>query len=51
MHVQPVFKQNTNYTNGVSEDLFDKGLCLPSGSNLTEIDLNRITNIIAKTLI
>jgi dTDP-4-amino-4,6-dideoxygalactose transaminase len=51
MHMQPVFKNQTHYTNGVSEMLFEKGLCLPSGSNLTENDLKRIINIIANTLI
>lgn len=49
MHMQPVFKNQTHYTNGVAEDLFEKGLCLPSGSNLTKTDLNRIINVIANT--
>jgi dTDP-4-amino-4,6-dideoxygalactose transaminase len=42
MHLQPVFKHFPAYTNGISERLFDKGLCLPSGSNLTEQQLERI---------
>lgn len=42
MHLQPVFKNYPKYINGVSEDLFNKGLCLPSGSNLFKSDLNRI---------
>jgi len=42
MHQQPVFKHCPNYVNGVSDALFEKGLCLPSGSNLTEIELNRV---------
>lgn len=42
MHLQPVFMNYPNYTNGVSEDLFDRGLCLPSGSNLSNSDLKRI---------
>jgi dTDP-4-amino-4,6-dideoxygalactose transaminase len=33
-------------TNGVSEDLFNRGLCLPSGSNMSDQDLNRVVNII-----
>ncbi|HEY9257426.1 DegT/DnrJ/EryC1/StrS family aminotransferase, partial [Chitinophaga sp.] len=49
MHMQPVFKQAPAYVNGVSESLFDNGLCLPSGSNLTTTDLTKITNLI-KTL-
>lgn len=49
MHMQPVFKDYLHFTNGVSEDLFDKGLCLPSGSNLSQEDLDRILNIILKS--
>ena len=44
MHQQPVFKDTPNYINGVSDDLFNRGLCLPSGSNLTQEDLDRILN-------
>jgi dTDP-4-amino-4,6-dideoxygalactose transaminase len=50
MHMQPVFKDCLHFSNGISEDLFEKGLCLPSGSNLSQEDLNRILNIIIKTL-
>jgi len=50
MHMQPLFKDFLHFTNGTSEELFDKGLCLPSGSNLTKDDLNRILKIITKTL-
>lgn len=46
MHQQPVFKDAPQYTNGVSDELFEKGLCLPSGSNLTETELNRVTSAI-----
>jgi dTDP-4-amino-4,6-dideoxygalactose transaminase len=42
MHMQPVFKNALYFGNGVSERLFDKGLCLPSGSNLTDVELNRV---------
>ena len=42
MHLQPVFKDAPAYVNGVSEDLFARGLCLPSGSNLTDADRARI---------
>ncbi|WP_282123428.1 DegT/DnrJ/EryC1/StrS family aminotransferase [Algibacter mikhailovii] len=49
MHMQPVFKDCLHFTNGVSEDLFNRGLCLPSGSNLKKEELNRIINIIVKT--
>ena len=35
LHQQPVFAENKAYVNGVSDLLFATGLCLPSGSNLT----------------
>jgi dTDP-4-amino-4,6-dideoxygalactose transaminase len=42
MHLQPVFKNCDYYGGNVSENLFNKGLCLPSGSNLSDIEKNRI---------
>lgn len=49
MHMQPVFKDYLAFTNGTSKHLFDVGLCLPSGSNLSQDDLNRILNVIINT--
>ncbi len=46
MHLQPVFKKYPAYTNGVSEYLFERGLCLPSGSNLSKIELERVVKAI-----
>lgn len=46
MHSQPVFKDAPSYLNGVSDDLFERGLCLPSGSNLTEPQLERVVSAI-----
>lgn len=42
MHMQPIFEGTPYYGTGVSEELFKKGLCIPSGSNLTEQDLERV---------
>jgi dTDP-4-amino-4,6-dideoxygalactose transaminase len=42
MHLQPVFADCAYYGNAVAEDLFNRGLCLPSGSNLTDEDRDRI---------
>ena len=42
MHLQPVFKDCKSYVNGVSEDLFNRGLCLPSGTAMTTEDLKII---------
>lgn len=46
MHLQPVFKENISFENGVSEALFERGLCLPSGSSLEIEDLERVCGII-----
>ncbi|WP_127138940.1 DegT/DnrJ/EryC1/StrS family aminotransferase [Flagellimonas oceanensis] len=50
MHLQLVFEKSTSFVNGVSEDLFDRGLCLPSGSSLELEDLERICGIIKNEL-
>jgi len=50
MHLQPIFRNCSAYTNGVSEKLFKFGLCLPSGSNMNEKDLNRVLFQINKVL-
>ena len=44
MHQQPVFSTSKSFLNGVSDKLFENGLCLPSGSNLTEDEFERIFN-------
>lgn len=46
MHQQPVFKDAPSYLNGVSDELFERGLCLPSGSNLTNVELDRVISAI-----
>ncbi len=46
MHLQPVFKDCPTFNNGVSEDLFERGLCLPSGSNLKQEELEKVVGII-----
>ncbi len=50
MHMQPIFKKSPNYSDGTSEDLFERGLCLPSGSNLIQEELERIVDKILKEL-
>jgi dTDP-4-amino-4,6-dideoxygalactose transaminase len=42
MHLQPIFRNCPSYKNGISEKLFNFGLCLPSGSNLSDQDLDRV---------
>jgi len=50
MHLQPVFENCIFYGDGTSEQLFQNGLCLPSGSNLTEDDMGRIFDVINKMI-
>lgn len=46
MHMQPVFASCPFYGNGTSERLFENGLCLPSGSNMTDDEQKRVIDII-----
>lgn len=42
MHMQKLYEGSPYYGNGVSEELFEKGLCLPSGSNMTKTEFERV---------
>jgi dTDP-4-amino-4,6-dideoxygalactose transaminase len=44
MHLQPIFQKYPKYVNSTSEKLFERGLCLPSGSNLELMELNKTLN-------
>lgn len=46
LHLQPVFADAESIGGKTSQDLFQRGLCLPSGSNLTPEDLNRVIDVI-----
>lgn len=46
MHLQPIFEKYPYYGKKIAEELFEKGLCLPSGATLTEADRNRIKEVI-----
>lgn len=50
MHLQPIFEKASFYGDRVSEDLFNRGLCLPSGTSLTLSDLSRVCETIRKHL-
>jgi dTDP-4-amino-4,6-dideoxygalactose transaminase len=50
LHIQPVFLSCPSYINDVSYNLFVNGLCLPSSSNLSDDDINRIIECIIKNL-
>jgi dTDP-4-amino-4,6-dideoxygalactose transaminase len=47
MHLQPVFADYESIGGKVAAELFEQGLCLPSGSNLTKIDLARVVQAVA----
>ena len=46
MHLQPIFEHYPYYGSNVAETLFEKGLCLPSGSNLTDEERVRIKKVV-----
>jgi dTDP-4-amino-4,6-dideoxygalactose transaminase len=46
MHLQPVFEKHPYYGGTIAATLFENGLCLPSGSNLTEKDRDRIAAVV-----
>lgn len=48
MHLQPIFQDCRSFGGAVSERLFENGLCLPSGSNLSESDLQRVVDAVRK---
>ena len=48
LHMQPIFKDCDCFGGEVAEDLFDRGLCLPSGSNLSDEDLDCVISAIVK---
>ncbi len=50
MHLQPIFKDCSFYGNGTSDRLFEIGLCLPSGSNLSDEDRERIVEVTKSVL-
>jgi dTDP-4-amino-4,6-dideoxygalactose transaminase len=50
MHLQPVFEDCPYFGNGVSQALFEKGLCLPSGSKLSADDFDRIFEALGSVL-
>jgi len=49
MHLQPIYEKYPSYMNGTASSLFEKGLCLPSGSNLSDEDAERVVRQVKKT--
>ncbi len=50
MHLQPVFEKYPAYLNGTSDRLFDLGLCLPSSSNITDTERQKVVEAIKETI-
>ena len=46
MHLQPVFKGALSFVDGYSQDLFSRGICLPSGSDMSEQTQERVIKIV-----
>jgi dTDP-4-amino-4,6-dideoxygalactose transaminase len=51
MHLQPVFAGSRAIGGAVAEDLFARGLCLPSGSNLSDSDVDEVIDIVRTTVL
>lgn len=51
MHKQPVYAENDVYTNGVEEDLFKVGFCLPAGPYVTDDDVRYIVECIKEAIV
>ena len=50
MHIQPVYSDSPYYGGTVAEDLFARGLCLPSGSSLSDADIARVVETILSSV-
>jgi dTDP-4-amino-4,6-dideoxygalactose transaminase len=50
MHMQPVFRDALRAGGAVAEEFFARGLCLPSGSQMTDADVDRVAGIVAQTV-
>jgi dTDP-4-amino-4,6-dideoxygalactose transaminase len=50
MHQQPIFANYPAFLNNVSDELFEKGLCIPSGSDLSDNEMKRIIRVITRSI-
>jgi len=50
MHLQPLFKDAQVFQDGTSEKLFTQGICLPSGSSMTDDDVLRVCTVIKEAI-
>lgn len=50
MHLQPIFQSSPAFGGEVATGAFDRGLCLPSGSSMKDNDIDRVVDIMARTM-
>ncbi|BAF71065.1 UDP-N-acetylbacillosamine transaminase [Sulfurovum sp. NBC37-1] len=50
MHLQPLFKEALRVENGISQKLFETGVCLPSGSNMSDEDVDCVCKVMERVL-
>lgn len=50
MHLQPLFSDTIAMEDGTSQKLFERGICLPSGSNMRDEDVFRVCALISKAI-
>ena len=50
MHLQPLYAQSRAFMNGTSERLFAGGVALPSGSALSDMDINKVLDVTRNAL-
>lgn len=50
MHQQPVFESNISFMSGIADSIYEDGLCLPSGTALTESDIERVASLVLHCL-
>jgi len=50
MHLQPLFADSIAVVDGTSQKLFERGLCLPSGSNMSQEDIDRVADVLKRVL-
>ena len=51
MHKQPVYKDAPAYLNGVSEEIFKIGMCLPAGPSVSDVDVEYIVQTIKESIV
>ena len=51
MHIQPLWKDHDRFGGAVAEDLFDRGICFPSSSSLTDVEQAEVVEVVRSTVV